>query len=71
MVPWWQWYYYVNPIAWTLYGIIVTQLGQDTTDVRAKSLKVPRNPWSEAPQHTDSSSDMVLHYPASSSAPIF
>jgi CDR ABC transporter len=28
MMPgWWVWYYYLNPIAWTLYGIIVTQLG--------------------------------------------
>ena len=30
MVPWWKWYYYINPIAWTLYAIIVTQLGDDT-----------------------------------------
>ena len=30
MVPWWRWYYYINPIAWTLYAIIVTQLGDDT-----------------------------------------
>ena len=35
MVPWWRWYYYVNPIAWTLYGVIVTQLGQDTTTARS------------------------------------
>ncbi len=30
MVPWWRWYYYVNPISWTLYAIIVTQLGDDS-----------------------------------------
>ena len=48
MVPWWRWYYYVNPIAWTLYGIIVTQLGQDTTVVRAKPLSVRRNLLFEA-----------------------
>ena len=35
MVPWWRWYFYANPIAWTLYGVVVTQLGQDTTVVRA------------------------------------
>ncbi|KAK9916362.1 hypothetical protein WJX75_001804 [Coccomyxa subellipsoidea] len=33
MVPWWKWYWYVNPISWTLYGIIVTQLGDDNTVV--------------------------------------
>lgn len=30
MVPWWRWYYYINPVSWTLYAIIVTQLGDDT-----------------------------------------
>ncbi|XP_071715772.1 pleiotropic drug resistance protein 1-like isoform X1 [Rutidosis leptorrhynchoides] len=24
---WWRWYYWGNPMAWTLYGLIVTQLG--------------------------------------------
>ncbi|KAK2076468.1 hypothetical protein QBZ16_000993 [Prototheca wickerhamii] len=24
---WWIWYYYINPITWTLYGLIVSQLG--------------------------------------------
>ncbi|BDA40539.1 Pleiotropic drug resistance protein 1 [Coccomyxa sp. Obi] len=33
MVPWWKWYWYINPISWTLYGIIVTQLGDDNTVV--------------------------------------
>lgn len=27
MPGWWVWYYYLNPIAWTLYGIIIFQLG--------------------------------------------
>ena len=36
----------VNPIAWTLYGIIVTQLGQDTTTVRSSSLpRIYRRPY--------------------------
>ena len=30
MVPWWSWYYYINPVSWTLYAIIITQLGDDT-----------------------------------------
>ena len=30
MVPWWKWFYYINPISWTLYAIIVTQLGDDS-----------------------------------------
>ena len=23
----WKWFFYINPLSWTLYGIIVTQLG--------------------------------------------
>jgi hypothetical protein len=26
MPPWWSWYWYLNPISWTLYAIIVTQV---------------------------------------------
>lgn len=33
----------INPIAWTLYGIIVTQLGQDTTTVRVLAPVYLRN----------------------------
>ncbi|KAJ0744241.1 putative ABC-type sulfate transporter [Helianthus annuus] len=29
---WWRWYYWANPIAWTLYGLIVSQFG-DYDDV--------------------------------------
>nr|GEW22877.1 pleiotropic drug resistance protein 1-like [Tanacetum cinerariifolium] len=29
---WWRWYYWANPIAWTLYGLIVSQFG-DFEDV--------------------------------------
>lgn len=32
MPRYWFWYYYLDPISWTLYGIIVTQLG-DQVDV--------------------------------------
>ena len=24
---WWIWYYYLSPVAWTLYGLITSQLG--------------------------------------------
>lgn len=27
---WWRWYYWANPIAWTLYGLITSQLGDLT-----------------------------------------
>eukprot|EP00884_Botryococcus_braunii_P023385 jgi/Botrbrau1/9730/Bobra.0388s0022.1 len=33
MPPWWSWYWFLNPISWTLYAIIVTQLGDVTTPV--------------------------------------
>ncbi|KAH7447520.1 hypothetical protein KP509_01G110200 [Ceratopteris richardii] len=29
---WWRWYYWANPVAWTLYGLITSQLG-DLDDV--------------------------------------
>ncbi len=31
MPPWWKWYYYLSPVAWTLYGLVVSQLGDITT----------------------------------------
>ena len=30
---WWIWCYWMNPIAYTLYGLIVTQLGDLTTSI--------------------------------------
>lgn len=29
---WWRWYYYLCPVAWTLYGLIASQFG-DVQDV--------------------------------------
>ncbi|OAY26651.1 ABC transporter G family member 32 [Manihot esculenta] len=26
---WWRWYYWANPIAWTLYGLLTSQYGDD------------------------------------------
>ncbi|XP_050232688.1 ABC transporter G family member 32 isoform X2 [Mercurialis annua] len=28
---WWRWYYWANPIAWTLYGLLTSQYGDDDT----------------------------------------
>jgi ABC-type multidrug transport system permease subunit len=30
---WWVWYYWMCPVAWTLYGLIITQFGDVTTTV--------------------------------------
>ncbi|XP_024402862.1 ABC transporter G family member 31 isoform X2 [Physcomitrium patens] len=35
MPVWWSWYYYLSPVAWTLYGLIVSQLGDITTIIEA------------------------------------
>jgi ABC-type multidrug transport system permease subunit len=35
MPPWWKWYYYLSPVAWTLYGLVVSQLGDITTPFSA------------------------------------
>eukprot|EP00249_Psilotum_nudum_P025134 c29384_g1_i2 orf=661-5040(+) len=32
---WWKWYYWATPVAWTLYGLIASQLG-DLTDETTK-----------------------------------
>ena len=24
---WWRWYYWANPVAWTLYGLVASQFG--------------------------------------------
>ncbi|KAH9666408.1 ABC transporter G family member 40 [Citrus sinensis] len=33
---WWRWYYWANPIAWTLYGLVASQFG-DIDDTRLES----------------------------------
>ncbi|KAJ1418854.1 P-loop containing nucleoside triphosphate hydrolase [Sesbania bispinosa] len=30
---WWRWYYWASPVAWTLYGLITSQLGDKSTEV--------------------------------------
>lgn len=29
---WWRWYYYICPVAWSLYGLVVSQFG-DIQDI--------------------------------------
>ncbi|XVF86433.1 hypothetical protein PTKIN_Ptkin18bG0039500 [Pterospermum kingtungense] len=36
---WWRWYYWANPVAWTLYGVITSQLGDKTSP-----LELPASP---------------------------
>ncbi|MCO5582935.1 hypothetical protein L7F22_036838 [Adiantum nelumboides] len=31
MPPWWSWYYYICPVAWTLHGLVGSQLGDVNT----------------------------------------
>ena len=28
---WWSWYYYLNPVAWSVYGLATSQMGDDYT----------------------------------------
>ncbi|KAE8038769.1 hypothetical protein FH972_011245 [Carpinus fangiana] len=28
---WWRWYYWASPVAWTLYGLVSSQVGDDTS----------------------------------------
>ncbi|KAF5470085.1 hypothetical protein F2P56_010628 [Juglans regia] len=28
---WWRWYYWASPVAWTLYGLVTSQVGDKTT----------------------------------------
>lgn len=27
MPVWWRWYYYICPVSWTLYGLVISQYG--------------------------------------------
>ncbi|KAK9854773.1 hypothetical protein WJX84_001749 [Apatococcus fuscideae] len=31
MPGWWVWAYYINPVAWSIYGLVASQYGNDTT----------------------------------------
>ncbi|KAI4365625.1 hypothetical protein MLD38_021591 [Melastoma candidum] len=30
---WWRWYYWANPVAWTLYGLVASQVGDKDEDL--------------------------------------
>ncbi|KAK4490942.1 hypothetical protein RD792_001662 [Penstemon davidsonii] len=32
---WWKWYYYLSPIAWTLYGLVASQFGDIETELES------------------------------------
>lgn len=31
---WWRWYYWLNPVSWSLYGLLTSQYGDDNTLVK-------------------------------------
>jgi hypothetical protein len=37
----WIWFYWICPTAWTLYGLITSQLGQVTSDVNISGSEIP------------------------------
>lgn len=30
---WWRWYYWASPVAWTIYGLVTSQVGDKDTDL--------------------------------------
>ncbi|GKB32923.1 pleiotropic drug resistance protein 1-like protein isoform X2, partial [Tanacetum coccineum] len=63
---WWRWYYWANPIAWTLYGLIVSQFG-DFEDVLSsgetvKEEIVDENQYAFASGFGRLVSDNILHH---------
>ena len=30
---WWRWYYWASPVAWTLYGLVTSQVGDKSDEV--------------------------------------
>ncbi|KAM6576200.1 hypothetical protein CsatB_028037 [Cannabis sativa] len=43
LIPiWWRWYYWGSPVAWTIYGIFTSQVGDVTTNVELSGGKVMR-----------------------------
>jgi hypothetical protein len=33
---WWRWYYWANPVSWTIYGVVASQFGENNN-----SLSIP------------------------------
>jgi hypothetical protein len=35
LIPiWWRWYYWANPVSWTIYGVVASQFGQNEAELR-------------------------------------
>lgn len=39
---WWRWYHWANPVAWTLYGLVVSQYGDITDELEDLHIPVRR-----------------------------
>ncbi|XVF74664.1 hypothetical protein PTKIN_Ptkin13bG0129600 [Pterospermum kingtungense] len=37
MPAWWKWYYYICPVAWTIYGLVVSQFGDIQKNVQDRT----------------------------------
>jgi len=34
LIPiWWRWYYWLNPVSWTIYGVVASQFGDNTSPI--------------------------------------
>lgn len=44
---WWIWFYYISPVAWTLRGIVSSQLGDVETTVVGPNFVGPVNKYVE------------------------
>ena len=42
MPGWWSWFYYISPVAWTLHGLVASQLGDVTTEMTTSAGKIMR-----------------------------
>lgn len=42
LIPiWWRWYYWCSPVAWTIYGLVTSQIGDKTDLVEIPGIEVP------------------------------
>lgn len=35
---WWRWYYWASPVAWTIYGLVTSQVGDKESNVEIPGL---------------------------------
>ncbi|KAM0847899.1 hypothetical protein ACQ4PT_054734 [Festuca glaucescens] len=49
LIPiWWRWYYWANPVSWTIYGVVASQFGENTS-----TLSVPGGTSTSVKQFLD------------------